>query len=150
VGGGKVAREVRKMSNARSIYLPYLRGLVPEILQVFDAADPDLIVGKRDVTIVPTQALLLMNNPFVLSQAQAIAKRILDGPEKDQAARIGLAFRLVLGRAPSEAEQAAVAKYLKEYRDAVSRFSKQGNPQTAAWSSLCQTLLQSGEFRYLY
>ena len=46
------------------------------MLQVFDMADPSLIVGKRDVTTVPTQALFLMNNPFVLRQAEEMAKRI--------------------------------------------------------------------------
>ena len=46
-------------------------GSCPRSLQVFDVADPNLIVGKRDVTTVPTQALYLMNNPFVLRQAQA-------------------------------------------------------------------------------
>jgi hypothetical protein len=150
LGGGKGAKGIHKNSDVRSVYLPYMRGQVPEMLQVFDGADPDLIVGKRDVTIVPTQALLLMNNPFVLKQSQAIAKRVLEGSERDQAARIVLAFRLVLCRAPSEAERSEVAKFLKEYRDALSGASKQGNPQLAAWTSVCQTLLQSGEFRYLY
>jgi hypothetical protein len=150
LGGGGGGRGLRKDSDVRSIYLPYLRGRVPEMLRVFDAADPDLIVGRRDVTIVPTQALLLMNNPFVLKQSQLIAKRVLDGSERDQAARIQLAFRLVLCRAPSGAEQSEVAKYLKEYRDAVSSAGKQVNPQMAAWMSMCQTLLESGEFRYLY
>ncbi|HTU25782.1 MAG TPA: DUF1549 and DUF1553 domain-containing protein, partial [Pirellulales bacterium] len=149
LGGGKGAAELRKAGDVRSVYLPYVRGRVPEILQIFDAADPDLIVGKRDVTIVPTQALLLMNNPFVLQQSQAIAKRVLDSAEREPAARIELAFRLVLGRSPSASEQAAVAKYLQEYRAAASG-GKQASPQMAAWMSTCQTLLESGEFRYLY
>ena len=46
------------------------------MLQVFDMADPNLIVGKRDVTTVPTQALFLMNNPFVLKQSEQMAKRV--------------------------------------------------------------------------
>ena len=50
-----------------------LRGVVPDTLQVFDMADPSLIFGKRDVTTVPTQALYLMNNPFVLRQADQMA-----------------------------------------------------------------------------
>ncbi|HEX4143156.1 MAG TPA: PSD1 and planctomycete cytochrome C domain-containing protein [Pirellulales bacterium] len=146
---GNGGQGLRKTSDVRSIYLPYPRGKVPEMLQVFDGADPDLIVGRRDVTIVPTQALLLMNNPFVLKQSQDIAKRVLDDSDRDQAARIGLAFRLILGRLPSEGEESDVVKYLKQYREALNA-SKQANPQLAAWTSVCQTLFQSGEFRYLY
>ena len=61
-----------------------------------------MIVGKRDVTTVPTQALYLMNNPFVLKQAQDMAHRVLDAKENTPAARLELAFRLALGRSPSE------------------------------------------------
>ena len=56
--------------NARSVYLPIVARAVPESLQVFDMADPSLIFGQRDVTTVPTQALYLMNNPFVIRQAE--------------------------------------------------------------------------------
>ena len=87
-----------------------LRGLVPEMLQVFDVADPNLIVGKRDVTTVPTQALFLMNNPFVLKQAEEMAKRILDQKDLNQATRIEMAYRLALGRLPAEQERAECAK----------------------------------------
>src|SRR5581483_8124766 len=45
-----------KVVNVRSVYLPILRAYVPESLGVFDMADPNLIVGQRDVTNVPTQA----------------------------------------------------------------------------------------------
>ena len=102
VGGNVGMPEVRKASNVRSVYLPILRGQVPEVLAVFDAADPNLIVGKRDVTTVPTQALFLMNNPFVLKQAEEMAKRVLAEKGLDQSGRINLAYRLALGRLPTE------------------------------------------------
>ena len=47
------------------------------MLGTFDAGDPSLIVGRRDTTIVPTQTLFLINNPFVLKQAEEFAKRVL-------------------------------------------------------------------------
>ena len=46
IRGGKDLQEIRKPANVRSIYLPIVRGNVPEMLQVFDAADPGLIVGS--------------------------------------------------------------------------------------------------------
>jgi hypothetical protein len=150
VGGGKALQEIRKPSNVRSVYLPVLRGTVPEMLQAFDAADPSLIVGKRDVTTVPTQALFLMNNSFVVTQAEAMAQRILGHTGLNQADRIDLAFRVALGRLPSERERSDVIKYLNEYRQAVERDNQKVRPQVAAWTSFCQTLFESGEFRYVY
>ena len=149
-GGNKKLQEIRKPSNVRSVYLPILRGLVPDMLQVFDEADPALIVGKRDVTTVPTQALFLMNNPFVLKQSDLMAKRILDQKDLNQQARIETAFRLALGRLPTELERTQVAKYLNDYRQTIQQSGQKVNPQQAAWTSICQTLFQSGEFRYVY
>jgi hypothetical protein len=149
-GGGKGMQEVRRASNVRSAYLPILRGQVPEVLGVFDMADPNLIVGKRDVTTVPTQALFLMNNPFVLAQSEAMAKRVLSQPSLDQKARITLAYQLALGRAPTQQERTTLARFIDSYRKSVAADNPNGNAQLAAWTSLCQLLFQSGEFRYVY
>ncbi|HVW02950.1 MAG TPA: DUF1553 domain-containing protein [Planctomycetaceae bacterium] len=149
-GGGKGMQEVRRSSNVRSVYLPILRGRVPEMLGVFDLADPNLIVGKRDVTTVPTQALFLMNNPFVLAQSEAMAKRILAESNLDQHARINLAYRLALGRTASEHERTTLARFLESYRKSIASANPNGNAQLAAWTSICQLLFQSGEFRSVY
>ncbi|MED5586986.1 MAG: DUF1553 domain-containing protein, partial [Verrucomicrobiota bacterium] len=61
----------------RSIYVPVFRNTMPEIMQVFDFADPNLVIGKRTTSSVPTQALFLMNNPFVRQQAKTAASRLL-------------------------------------------------------------------------
>ncbi len=149
VGGGKGMQAVRKPSNVRSVYLPILRGIVPEMLGVFDLADPSLIVGKRDVTTVPTQALFLMNNPFVLKQSDEMARRVLERPGLDQAGRIDFAYRVALGRPPTKQEQSDVSKFLNDYMKTAAT-APNANPQRVAWASLCQTLFESAEFRYLY
>lgn len=149
LGGNKGMPEVRKPTNVRSVYLPILRGQVPEVLAVFDMADPNLIVGKRDVTTVPTQALFLLNNPFVLNQAQEMAKRVLGQSGLDQTGRINFAYRLALGRLPTDHERSDLAKYIDDYRKSVVAAGNQGNAQLAAWTSFCQILFQSGEFRYV-
>jgi hypothetical protein len=148
--GGRGLGEVRKATNVRSIYLPIIRGNVPEMLQVFDAADPSLIVGKRDVTTVPTQALFLMNNAFVLKQAELLAKRVLSEKGDSHAAQIDRAYRLTLGRLPTEREKSDITQYLADYRKSLERADHKGNTQLAAWASFCQTLFASGEFRYVY
>jgi hypothetical protein len=146
----KGTQEVRKPSSARSAYLPIIRGMLPDVMQVFDAADPNLIVGKRDVTTVPTQALFLMNNPFVLQLSRSTAARVLSQADQNQPARINAAFRLVLGRPPNDHERVKAASYLNDYRTTVASAGQLPNPQMAAWSSFCQALFQTGEFRYAY
>jgi hypothetical protein len=148
--GGKGMGEVRKPTNVRSVYLPIVRGQVPEMLQVFDAADPSLITGKRDVTTVPTQALFLMNSNFAMKQSESLAKRVLAEKGTGPAAHIERAYRLALGRLPTEREKADISRYLGEYRKALEEAGNKGNSQMAAWTSFCQTLFASGEFRYVY
>jgi hypothetical protein len=143
-------QQVRKPTNVRSVYLPILRGLVPDMLGAFDVADPNLIVGKRDVTTVPTQALFLMNNPFVLNQSAEFAKRVLKDQGLDQNARINLAYRLAVGRLPTERERTEVAKYIADFRKSFEGAKQKGNSNFAAWASFCQTLFESGLFRYVY
>jgi hypothetical protein len=148
--GARQASAANHPSNVRSVYLPMLRNLVPEVLQIFDAADPNLIVGKRDVTTVPTQALYLMNNAFVLRQAEAMAKRVLAVEGLNMPGRIDLAYRLALGRLPTESEKANVTSYLHDYRRSLEHASGHGAPNLAAWTSFCQTLFATGQFRYVY
>jgi hypothetical protein len=148
--GGKGLGEIRKATNVRSVYLPLVRGNVPEAMQIFDAADPGLIIGKRDVTTVPTQALFLLNSPFVMKQAEHLAQRVLEAPNLDTSARIDRAYRLALGRLPNSGEKAAVANYLDDYQKSLKAAGGKGNLNLATWASFCQTLFASGEFRYVY
>jgi len=150
VGGGKGMQDIRKPSTVRSVYLPILRGVVPDMLGAFDMADPNLIVGKRDVTTVPTQALFLMNNPFVLRQSEEMAKRVLKTEKLDQNGRIDLAYRLAVGRLPTSDERTTVKQYIDDYRKSFEAAKGKGNPQLSAWTSFCQTLFQSALFRYVY
>ena len=156
VGDGYIGRGIRPEifinANAkyRSVYLPIVRDCVPEMLEAFDFAEPSLVVAARDVTNVPSQALFLMNNTFVREQSAAMARRILAAP-LDHAGRIGFAYELALGRPPTESERARAASYLlNEARGLVP--VKAGDKAGAAelsWSTFCQALFASAEFRYL-
>jgi Protein of unknown function (DUF1553)/Protein of unknown function (DUF1549)/Planctomycete cytochrome C len=150
VRGGKALQDVRKSTNHRSVYLPILRGLVPEELQVFDVADPNLIMGEREVTTVAPQALFMMNSPFVINQAHQMAHRVLGTRGLNEDGRIHLAYRLALGRLADEHEKADIKRYLTSYESALGSAGPKINPRVAAWASLCQTLMSSGEFRYRY
>jgi hypothetical protein len=143
-------------SRHRSVYLPLVRGLTPRSLEVFDFAEQGMVTGSRDTTTVATQALYLLNDPFVEWQALALAERVLRSAA-DDAGRIALAYRLAVGRAATAREVARARAYLADYeataraeRPAPSEESEPAvEPRTAAWTSFCHALLASAEFRYL-
>lgn len=128
----------------RSVYLGIIRNGLPESLAMFDVADPSLIVGQREVTTVPSQALYLMNSPFVIEQAKGLAQRVL-AKTGDDADKINLAFRIALARNATDAEKQRVLAFLRELGD--NPGSNVG--RAGAWTAFCQTLLASAEFRYL-
>ena len=152
--GGEVGRKgkvdsLKKEVNFRSAYLPLVRGMVPEFLSIFDVADPELIVGQRDVTTVATQALYMMNSPFVHEQSTQMAKRVVAGGSTDQA-RIDHAFRLAFGRPAAAKEQTVSLAFLDEYEKSLDGSKPSPNRRQEAWTNLCHSLLASGEFRYTY
>ena len=61
----------------RSIYLAVRRNFLSSFLLAFDTPSPFSTVGRRTVSNVPAQALILMNDPFVHQQADLWAKRVL-------------------------------------------------------------------------
>jgi len=134
----------------RSVFLPIVRDLVPPSLALFDYAEPSLVTGKRDVTTVPSQALYLMNDPFVLRAADNMARRVFEkasSPEK----RVQLAYQLAYGRQPSNREINSTRQFFERFQAEQKKqtSSRINNNRGSAWSCFCQALLCSAEFRYL-
>ena len=71
----------------RSVYLPILRDQLPDALELFDAAEPSLVTGRRDTTNVPLQALYLLNSQFVQQRARSMADRLSKLPVARQVER---------------------------------------------------------------
>jgi hypothetical protein len=105
-------------SNHRSVYLPLLRGLVPTSLEIFDFAEQGMVTGSRDATTVATQALYLLNDPFVRRESLNLANRVLARKDIDDAARIDQAYRLTLGRPAKPGEIEHIEGYLADYEAA--------------------------------
>ncbi|MFL2943413.1 MAG: DUF1553 domain-containing protein [Limisphaerales bacterium] len=122
----------------RSLYTPVFRNTPLEILAVFDFADPNLVVGERTTSSVPTQALFLMNNPFVRQQAEAAATRLLQEDLADDSARIAHAYQRTLGRRPTSTE-----------RDVILKFVQTEKNSATAWTQVLHSLVASLDFRFL-
>lgn len=127
----------------RSVYLPVVRDEVARAMAVFDFAEPTMVVGQRESSSTPNQALFLMNNPFVVAQADALARRVVEEAETP-AARLMRAFELSFGRQPNPTEVSAVRQYLDNFEDIES-----SRGRLLAMTALCQSLLASADFRYI-
>lgn len=144
----------RQDSFRRSLYLPIIRNELPSILTVFDFADPDLVTGKRPVTNVPAQALLLMNSPFIINGAQRVSERLCEGNEKPAAELIAQAYQIVLNRDASALEIRRGVDFLNSQGSEAGDSTKAAEHVAGAIDSqqlavFVQALLASTDFRIL-
>ncbi len=143
----------------RSVYIPIYRdtiGLTPQVdasmgmLGTFDFADPNLMAGWRQQTVVPAQALFLMNSNFVHDQSAALAERLL-APQLTDEARVDRLFRVAYGRTANQQERQRIVTYLTTFasREAASSSDiPHRSAEHAAWTSICQAIFGSNEFLF--
>ena len=146
--GGKIPDYVR---NRRTVYQPLKRAPPAgdlEILTLFNFPHPNDISGSRPQTTVATQALFLMNSPFVKEQATRLSERIHKACADDESARLRMLYLLVAGRPPSDSETELSVRFI----DSLATPNKQGfvNPvlRMNAWEQLCHGLLVSNNFLF--
>src|SRR5947199_6274872 len=96
----------------RAVYGFIDRQDLPGMFRVFDIASPDQSSPRRPRTTVPQQALLLMNSPFVVEQAQALAARPEIAAAKNDDAKIAALYRLVFNRPPDSDEQVVGRQFI--------------------------------------
>ena len=122
-----------------------MRDQLPESLAIFDFADPSLVTGERSTTSGPSQALYLMNNPFVIRQAEAAAERLRAIEQRRRGQDQGR-LPAVSGPKPDRGRDGPGPRFPR----AVSAAPKDGGDRhQAAWTAFCQALYASAEFRYL-
>ena len=92
-----------ELQNRRSLYMYLKRGLLPPMMTTFDLSEPTLSCGQRNVTIVPTQALALLNNRFVHDRSEQLATVIRKSTTGIRE-QVKMAWRSVLKRQPTELE----------------------------------------------
>ena len=96
--GGKWGRSSPEDQVRRSVYTKVKRSLVPPILQDFDLADTDGTCPVRFQSILPTQALAMMNSEFINEEAVSFAKRLRSEAPEDPRRQVGLALEIALSR----------------------------------------------------
>lgn len=117
----------------RSVYRFIVRSQTQPWMTALDCADPSIRVDRRNESLSPLQALTMLNNGFMISQARHFAARLERESPGSQAARIERAFQLGFGRLPSEKEKAAFVAFAERY----------GLP------NLCRAFLNLNEFNFV-
>jgi hypothetical protein len=128
----------------RSLYLAVRRNFLSPLLQAFDTPTPFSTVGRRTVSNVPAQALILLNDPFVHQQAEQWARRVV-AQGRSPAERIESMYLSAFGRPPRPAELQACRQFLERQ----TRSTQPPPNEVAAWAALAHVLFNTKEFIYL-
>lgn len=127
----------------RTVYARISRHELNGLLRLFDFPDANITSERRIETTVPQQQLFVMNSPFMINQAKALATR-LEKEATTEDARIQRAYQLLYARPVSPEEQQIGLSFLT---------SK--DPDDASKNKLTrkeryyQALLASNEFMYV-
>jgi hypothetical protein len=115
VGGHPVNIVEEPFSNRRSVYGYIDRANLPETLAHFDFASPTQPIGNRHETVVPQQALFLMNNPLLVEVSRRLMTREEMKPADTDEKKIHALYWMIFQR-PPKAEEISLGK---GYLDAV-------------------------------
>jgi hypothetical protein len=100
---------------------------------------------RRNTTTVPTQALTLMNNEFVLLQSKYLAARVRQAAGEDPAGQVRAAYRIALSRDPRPNELKGNLAFLAKQR----AHHAGAEPGLEALTDLCNVILNINEFLYI-
>ena len=130
----------------RSVYLMTQRIKRHPFLALFDGADSNTSTPDRFSTIVPTQALFFLNDPFVHTKSDHTAARLMSLP--DDNARVDRAFKLMFCRPASENEYSSASNFLTDYAATLTDGSTE-DKRRRAWSAYVRVLMSSNEFLFV-
>jgi mono/diheme cytochrome c family protein len=140
----------------RSVYIQVRRSLPLSMLETFDGATLNPNCEIRSVSTVAPQALLMMNNDFLVAQSEAFAQRVVGIAGANVPGQVRLAWRLALGRDATPPQVAAALAFLKRQAAIIAKPpSKPAAPPAATGLaprplvSLCHALLCSNGFLFV-
>jgi hypothetical protein len=112
IGGQPINLTDEPYSYRRSVYGYIDRGNLPELMQSFDFSDPDMTNSKRATSIVPQQALFLMNSAMSVDVARRVVARPEVAGARDDLSRVVAIYRVIFQRNPKPAELQMATKFL--------------------------------------
>ncbi|HWB00009.1 MAG TPA: PSD1 and planctomycete cytochrome C domain-containing protein [Pirellulales bacterium] len=141
--GGPSVSDIAK-SNRRTLYAAISRNGdkfdSDTFLRLFDFPVPRATSEGRTSSIVPQQSLFMMNSPFMIARAKAMAERVAKDAKHDKA-RIDRAYWLLYGRAATDEERQLGVAFLGAQAATDSELSR--------WQQYAQVLLSASEMMYI-
>ena len=139
--GGPSIDPLDPTGRRRTVYSRVSRLDLNRLLALFDFPDPNVTAERRAETTTPLQKLFVLNSPFMLAQAGALAGRLhadVDDPTSEgERKRIDRAYRLLYGRPPSAVEVDMGVKFLDR------------GDRAARWRQYAHVLLAANEMAYV-
>lgn len=133
----------------RSVYQEIRRNFLEPMMVTFDRPLPFTAFGKRNVTNVPAQALVLMNNPFVIQQAELMAKSIVAHAKLGIEERFDLIYRRAFSRKPTKEEIAQAKIFLLSLAKLHKVNDSDILNELIVWKDYCHSIFNSKEFIFL-
>ena len=129
----------------RSVYLQVRRNFLPPLFLAFDYPLPISTDGRRGVSAVASQALLMLNNEFVNGQAALWADRALAEHEVPRE-RLRSMYMQAFGRTPVEPELEEIERFLS--KQAVD-LGASGAGEREVWADLAHAVFNTAEFLFV-
>ncbi|HEV3023877.1 MAG TPA: DUF1553 domain-containing protein, partial [Pirellulales bacterium] len=144
--GEVVVPETRGGAFRRSLYVQQRRTQLLGLLEVFDA--PSIVTNctRRSSATIAMQSLTALNSQFAVARARALAARLAREAPDTADARIDLAFLLVAGRPPDDAERTASHRFLAAQ---AANYPDRDDTVGQVWADFCQMLPASNAFLYI-
>jgi hypothetical protein len=133
----------------RSIYLEVRRNFLAPLMRTFDAPVPFSTIGKRTVSNVPAQSLILLNDPFVIGQAQLWARHVLRETSLSPEQRIDKIYVEALGRPPSQKDLAETLDFAQRQALTYGGDSAVTGQDERIWTDVCQVMFNLKEFIFV-
>ena len=131
----------------RSIYMEVRRNFLEPMMTTFDRPIPFSTFGKRDVTNVPSQALIIMNDPFVARQAELMAKNLLAEGELSFEEKISWLYVRAFSRKPKVEELVEAKEFMARLKHLET--STETDKELELWKQYCHSIFNLKEFIYL-
>ncbi len=133
----------------RSVYLRVTRMEGPRFLELFDFPVPSVSRGRRDVTNVPSQALAMLNDPFVIQQSEYWADRLLEQEEGTLEERLERMFVRAFSRPPRPDELARFGELIRKLGRLYQIPQEHILTSNEIWKDVAHSLFNTKEFIYL-
>ncbi len=134
----------------RSVYIYVKRQLLFPMMELFDSPTTTDSCSVRQASVLPTQALILMNDEFIEDQAAYLARRAGSQTQTELRAVIEQAHRLALSRSPISSRLDRAVGFVEQQ---LASYQAEGLKLEAARhkavTDLCHVLLNSHEFAFV-